>query len=173
VSFKINFACGKQTWDDFYCVDAQLDHRATRDLDLYHAFTFTGETLDNPLPLEDNCADEVHAYHFIEHVYRWEADAVLREFKRLLKPGGLLILECPDAEKCCRNILNGLKENMGYWGLYGDPTKVDPFMCHRWAYTPKTLGALLKSVGYKNIRQARPVSHGPKLKRDMRMEANK
>lgn len=170
---KVNFACGRQTWRGFYCIDAVEHPRATRPPDLLHAFTFTDGILNNPLPLDDGVASEVHAYHFIEHVYAWEAPAVIREFKRILRPSGLLVLELPNLELACRNLLKGMKDQMCMWPLYGDPGTKDPFMCHRWGYTPATIGDLLKSCGMKGIDVAAPQTHGCKLQRDMRVECRK
>ncbi len=169
---KLNIGAGKQTWPDFFCVDAVQHPRASRDLDLIHAFTFAEDgTLENPLPLDDGCASQVHNYHFIEHVYRWEAPAVIQEFRRLLKPGGLLVIECPDLAKSAQNLLRGATDQMCMWGMYGDPSWKDPYMCHRWGYTPKTIGHLLKAEGFTKIRVMAPKTHGRKVNRDMRVEA--
>lgn len=171
---KINVGCGKQTWDGFFCVDAVKHPKATRDPDLLHKFHFglDGDLL-TPLPIPDGHAEEVHAYHFIEHVYRWEAPALLSEFRRLLKSGGLLVLELPNLEAACRNMLHGLGDQMVMWPLYGDPTHRDPYMCHRWAYTPASMSALLQEVGFEQITSARPQTHGARSNRDMRIEARK
>lgn len=170
---KLNIGAGKQTWNGFFCVDAVQHPKASRDLDLVHAFEFDGDTLVNPLPLDDGCADELHNYHFIEHVYRWESPALVREFHRLLKPGGRLVIECPDIEKCARNMLKGAKDQMCMWGFYGDPRHMDPFMCHRWGYTPKTIVDLLRLCGFKDVQILNPKTHGGRVKRDMRVEAVK
>jgi predicted SAM-dependent methyltransferase len=168
---RVNFACGKQTWDGWYCVDAQQHSKASRPVDLLHAFRFDGKTLLNSLPIYDQQADEVHAYHFIEHVYAWEAPAVIREFRRILKPGGRLVLELPNLEKACKNLLQKTTDQYSMWPLYGDPGTMDPFMCHRWGYTPKTITALLKGAGFKRIAVLPPQTHGARKNRDMRVEA--
>lgn len=170
---RINIGCGKQTWANFYCVDAVRHPKASRAPDLLHAYRFEGIALANPLPLEDGCAAEVHSYHFLEHVYRWEASALISEFLRLLKRGGKLVLELPDLEKSARNLLDGKSEQNSMWGLYGDPAHLDPYMCHRWGYTPKTLKALLQEAGFAEVRILPPMTHGPKPGRDMRAEAIK
>jgi hypothetical protein len=170
---KLNIACGKQTWPAFYCVDAVRHPKATRDPDLLHAFQFEGATLTNPLPLADGCADQVHSYHFIEHVYAWEAPALVAEFRRLLSTEGLLVLELPNIEAAARNLLAGMNDQMAMWPLYGDPEHVDPYMCHRWGYTPATIKALLESQGFGAIRVLPPLTHGAKGNRDMRVEARR
>lgn len=168
---KINFAAGKQTWQGFFCVDAVQHPKASRALDLVHALKFDGERLVNPLPLPDGCASELHSYHFLEHVYRWEAPALVNEWRRLLKPGGLLVLELPNILLAAKNLLADSTEQFSMWGLYGDPDWKDPFMCHRWGYSPETVKALL--VGFEKVKALPPLTHGAKSTRDMRIEAVK
>lgn len=170
---RLNVGCGKQTWDGFYCVDAVRHPKATRDPDLLHAFEFEGESLRNPLPLADACASELHSYHFLEHVYRWEAPALLAEFHRLLKTDGKLVLELPNIEAAARNLLAGMNDQMCMWPLFGDPGHCDPFMCHRWGYTPKTINELLAECGFAAIKVMPPQTHGARANRDMRVEAVK
>lgn len=169
---KINFGAGKQTWPDFFCIDAVQHPKASRPLDMIHAVEFDGDGI-NRLPLEDGCADELHSYHFIEHVYAWQAPALVGEWYRLLKPGGVLVVECPDLLKAARNLLNGGPDQMHMWPLYGDPGHKDVFMCHHWGYTPKTLQALLIMAGFERCKEKPPQTHGARLDRDMRMEARK
>lgn len=170
---KINVACGKQTWNDFYCVDAVRHPQSSRHPDLLHAFNFHGEALANPLPLADACASEVHSYHFIEHLYRWESPAMLREFHRLLCSGGKLVLELPNIEAAARNLLAGTRDQFHMWGFYGNPETRDPYMCHRWGYTPRTIKALVESMGFTDVKVLPPVTHGARTNRDMRVEAIK
>lgn len=171
---KINFACGKQTWPDFYCVDAVRHPKASRAPDLIHVCTFDKDgALVNPLPLADGCADELHSFHFLEHVYAWEAPALVEEWNRLLKSGGRLILELPNIELAARNLVARSGEQMSYWALWGDPGHKDPFMTHRWGYTPDTARALLAQHGFTSIQSLPPRTHGAKAGRDMRIEAVK
>jgi hypothetical protein len=152
---KINFACGKQTWDGFYCIDAARNQRAKREPDLYYAMEFDGVNLRAEIPLPDECATELHSYHFIEHVYRWEAPAVLAEWRRLLKRGGLL------------------DDQMSMWPIYGDWGHCDPYMMHKHGYTPITISALLAANGFDLIKVLPPRTHCARSDRDMRVEARK
>ena len=153
-------------------MDAVRHPRATREPDLLHAFEFAKDgALLNPIPLADCCPDELHSYHFVEHVYRWEAPHLVAEFRRLLKPRGALVLELPNIAAAARNLLAGMNDQMAMWPLYGDPEHRDPYMCHRWGYTPATIAALLKESGFTDVRVLPPVTHGAKANRDMRVEA--
>jgi SAM-dependent methyltransferase len=132
------------------------------------------------IPLPDACADELMCIHGLEHVYPWEADVALAEWHRLLKPSGLLVLEMPDLLKCCANVLSGYtvegkhKDQYGLWGLYGNTDDRDPFMCHKFAYSPASLTAKLKAAGFVDIKQEPPQWHaGGAVQRDMRMTARR
>lgn len=121
------------------------------------------------LPFDDGYADEVMAIHLFEHLYRWQSQDALREWLRVLKRGGRLILELPDFEKCCRNILYGSDERMGIWGLFGDPGYKEPLMVHKWAWTADSLTKELLSAGFRRVKRKKPQFH--KVARDMRLEA--
>lgn len=125
------------------------------------------------IPLEDGCADEVMALHLIEHFYLWEVPDVLAEWRRLLKPGGLLVLELPNLLLAAKNLLAGRDDQACMWPLYGDPGHKDPYMCHRWGYTPATLEALLVANGFTQVKHMPPSQHGARVDRDMRLEARK
>ena len=130
------------------------------------------------IPLPDACADEILGVHIWEHFLYWECDGVLAEWRRLLKPGGALVLEMPDLLKCCRNILEGRvgkkPDQLGMWGLFGDVTLQDVHMLHRWAWTFATLQPFLAERGFVNIvereTQYHPAGRGV---RDFRLEARK
>jgi predicted SAM-dependent methyltransferase len=49
-----------------------------------------------PLPFAENSVDHIFCSHFLEHLYRDDAVAVLRGFHSLLKKGGTVRLVVPD-----------------------------------------------------------------------------
>lgn len=134
----------------------------------------------NAIPLASGCADEIMAVHLWEHFYFWECDEVIAEWRRLLRPNGLLVLELPNLIKCCENLIAGRSlpgkhpHQLGYWGIFGDPTTRDPYMGHRWGWTPETLSAFLAEHGFTAIRET-PTQWHPvgRNQRDMRIEARK
>jgi SAM-dependent methyltransferase len=168
---KINAGCGGRYLADYTNVDiAPAPGKTPPDIlcDL------------RSIPLADGCADEVMAIHVLEHFYRWEVDDVLREWKRLLRPGGLLVLELPDIMKCCRAVLSGTfragkhPDQAGMWGIYGDPRDANPYMGHKWGWHPKTLRDLLTRHEFIDINDKETQWHPVgRTERDMRMEARK
>lgn len=170
---KINFGCGRQVLQGYYNIDAVRNPHARRTPEMLHAVRFNDGEVENPIPLQDGCADELFAGHVIEHVYRWEANALVNEWKRLLRQGGKLILELPNIEAAAKNLLSGRDDQMVMWPLYGDPSHRDPYMCHRWGYKPSTIRALLQECGMSDITILPPQTHGAKHDRDMRVESIK
>lgn len=120
------------------------------------------------LPFPDDYADEARAIHVIEHFQVWEASDVLAEWVRVLKPGGMLTLECPCLDKIIALMaVPKIRPHMTMWGLYGDPRLKDPLMMHHWCYTEKLLAGLMQEVGLVKVFGETPRFHQPD--RDMRL----
>lgn len=129
------------------------------------------------LPFDDESADVVQGIHVFEHIFRYDADAVLMDWVRVLKPGGLLILELPCLDKIigifshCIETGMELPENLTLWGLYGDPKYANPAMVHRWCYSRSELSDMMKLNGLTVDATKTPQTHQPV--RDMRLEGRK
>ena len=181
---KINYGCGSRIFHGYYNVDAVLHPDAKEKPQLLYAAEFDKEgNLIHKLPLDDGVASEIMAIHVFEHVFKWQTEALLKEWHRLLKPCGSLFLEMPDLIKCCRNVIDGMEgkikagkhpDQLGLWGLYGDDRLKDHYMCHKYGWTFKTLKPLIKSISFVDIIE-KPTKFHPagKLHRDFRIEAKK
>jgi len=105
--------------------------------------------------------DAVFSSHNIEHLYPHEVPLALNEFRRVLKPGGFLVLTCPDLQSVCQLIAEGLLTEAAYLApvgpiapldiLYGHRPQLaagNLYMAHHTGFTLATLMATLKESGF-------------------------
>lgn len=127
-------------------------------------------------PFRDDSAEEILAVHVVEHFWRWEVTDILRDWTRVLQPGGKMILECPNLISACQELLKnplaaagpGPEGQRSMWVFYGDPKWQDPLMTHRWAYTPHSLAQVMAQAGLVQLRQE-PAQFKLREPRDMRI----
>jgi len=100
-----------------------------------------------PLAYPDECADEVRASHVLEHFpYRDTLD-VMREWVRVLKPGGLLRIAVPDFDWIC-NHRDGDSNTLGF--MFGG--QVDDSDYHYAGFNDAYLRECMRAVGINDIR---------------------
>ena len=159
-----NLGCGNKKWDGWINVDLHSDISDIK-CDL------------RKLEIASDSADAVAAIHVLEHFYEWEVADLLTEWKRVLKPGGKMILELPCMDKVFAYVTNcvhskePLQPFMTMWALYGDPKHKSEAMCHKWGWFQNPLRNMLESVGMTEIKFCEPNYHFPF--RDMRVECYK
>lgn len=124
------------------------------------------------LPFADGSVRGIFCEHFLEHVdYEHEAPRLLRECHRALRPGGVLRLVVPDAEKYLRGYCSeGWDELVrvrplrpgptdAYYGhRYATKMELVNFVfrqvCdHKYAYDAETLMNLLRRCGFARVEQ--------------------
>lgn len=88
------------------------------------------------IPFADEQMDVVHARHVLEHDI--ETYRALAELKRVLKPGGLLVCEVPNA--CSRAALSRPAETAARWSYL-----------HMVTFTPTVLAGFLGRAGFTPI----------------------
>jgi SAM-dependent methyltransferase len=158
-----NLGCGKKKWTGWIGVDISEEADLRCDL----------RTLD----IDTETADAIAAIHVLEHFYVWEALDLILEWKRVLKPGGVMILELPCFDKIfdyiaeCRVQNQPMEMFMTWLPLFGDPKHMDEAMCHKWGYTASMAVNLLDAAGMREIKVLPAKYHFPF--RDMRIEAIK
>lgn len=165
---KLNLGCGDKILPGYVNVDvaASRNNLAPDVLCDLHRLS----------PFADNSADEILSVHVVEHFWRWEVEEILKEWVRVLKPGGKMILECPNLISACQEFLKNPDEAAGpgqegqrsMWVFYGDPKWKDPLMVHRWGYTPKSLAVVMWQAGLRDLKQE-PAQFKLREPRDMRI----
>ena len=165
---KLNLGCGDKILEGYVNVDI-AESRAGKSPDVLC-------DLHKLEPFEDNSVDEILSVHVIEHFWRWEVADILQEWVRVLKPGGKMILECPNLISACVEFLKnpdacsgpGPEGQTTMWVFYGDPRWKDPLMVHRWGYTPNSLGQVMFNAGLRELKQE-PAQFKKREPRDMRI----
>ena len=149
--WRVNVACGPHVLPGFLNLDlfpCQAD--------------VVGWDCRRALPISDTSAIGIRAEHFIEHLEpREELPAFLKDCKRALRPGGILRIIVPDAERYlrayCQGDLDGFRELAVPDPFPEDlPTRMDvinhvfhQWHEHRWGYDYETLTHRLEQAGFK------------------------
>lgn len=96
--------------------------------------------------------DAVWCNNALEHLYPHEVNKALREFYRVLKPGGHALVLVPDLTDV--KPTEDLIPEIGMSGLhlfYGDPALLEhfPYMAHHSGFVPETLRRVMEMAGFK------------------------
>ena len=93
--------------------------------------------------------DLVYSSHVLEHFPRQEAERVLDEWVRLLKPQGEFRLVIPNVGWAASKIAKGELDDDVYNVLYGAQTYDENF--HKMGFTPDLIVGMLKDRGFTRI----------------------
>jgi len=94
------------------------------------------------LPVEDEKYDVVYSQHVLEHFGRYEMQAILKEWLRILKVGGEFIVKVPNLEFALKNILDQKSTHYEWWQIYGGQSGDYDF--HKVGFTVAKLKKLLE-----------------------------
>lgn len=101
--------------------------------------------ITRPLPFPDASIDIVYLEEVIEHVSRAQGAGLLRECRRILKPGGTLRLTTPSLDYFVRLPLDDprrVREINDIFHLHG----------HRHIYSESEMGSLLTETGFSRVK---------------------
>ena len=158
----LHVGCGGSTLPDIF---PELEE-IRLDLDPASGANMIGSMLD--IPLDDGRVDVVYTSHTLEHVTLHDGVRALKEFVRVLKPGGQCIVIVPNIGALAEHISTG---NL-YGKLYDSPggpvcaadmlyghqgwierdnkDRAYRFQ-HQFGYTPETLAKSLETAGFHSI----------------------
>lgn len=136
---RLHLGCGKIRLPGYINVDIQEGPAVDRVADL------------RALPWEDGSVDMVYSCAAIEHFGRREWIGVLREWARVLKPGGLLRLSTADFEAAIERYreAHNLQELLGL--LIGG--QKDDYDWHGMIFDFATLKSGLEEAGFRDVRR--------------------
>src|SRR3990167_54239 len=101
----------------------------------------------------DGAVEDIYSSNVLEHFSHMETPSVLKEWFRVLRPGGTLYLSVPDFEACVR-LYNkiGLVTWVQYL-IWGD--QAHPLNYHYINFTCATLSKLLNDTGFSDIKRVK------------------
>ncbi len=115
-------------------------------------------------PVAGGSIDAIWSSHNLEHLYRHEVPVALREFLRVLRPGGFALLTLPDLQTIAELIVDDALEAEAYRSPSGPITPLDMIyghtpslaqgnqhMAHKTGFTARTLGELLTGAGFDQV----------------------
>ena len=103
---------------------------------------------------QDNSADLIYASHFIEYFDREEVVPLLKRWKNVLIPNGVLRLAVPDFKVYSKLYSDKQYPLDSFLGpLYGKMPMGDKTIYHKTTYDYVTLATLLKEIGMRNVKK--------------------
>lgn len=112
------------------------------------------------VPYKDNTISAINSEHSLEHLEIERAINALKEWYRVLQPGGELLLKIPDLEECCskylhpnRRSVNGFNAKDWYkYCIYGiqksQAGEPDEAQIHRSGFSQRELANILEDIGF-------------------------
>ena len=151
-SIKLHLGCGGERWRDFINVDNHPHDSSVFDS------SRTGCVADvfadmRALGLPDDFVDEIFTSHTIDHFVRWEAIDMLRDWHRMLKPGGRVVIEAADFARCILWLLHPrrAKRQAALNQFYGNQWDRLDYETHRYVWGAKELVSVLKEIGFHQV----------------------
>jgi SAM-dependent methyltransferase len=119
-------------------------------------------TLLDMSAVEAESVDAIYSSHNIEHVFPHEVPIVLREFHRVLKDDGMVVLVCPDLQSVCEAVVDDKLLQPLYESPAGPISPIDilyghrpaiargnEYMAHKGGFTYSVLNDAFIEAGFK------------------------
>ena len=119
-------------------------------------------TLLDMRAVETGSVDAIYSSHNIEHVFPHEVSIVLREFHRVLKDDGMVVLVCPDLQSVCEAVVDDKLLQPLYESPAGPISPIDilyghrpaiargnEYMAHKGGFTYSVLNDAFIEAGFK------------------------
>jgi predicted SAM-dependent methyltransferase len=154
-NIKLHLGCGTMYKEGWINIDNNSDNNIEK-LDL-------NWDLRKPLPFPDNSIDFIYNEHFLEHLTVEEGILSIKDFFRVLKPGGTMRIAMPDLEETVALYFEkNWKENNKIFfeklGLTFIQTRAElininfRWWGHKWLYDWEELERRLKESGCEKIK---------------------
>ena len=135
---KLHLGCGKIFIPGFVHIDCveyeHIDHVSS---------------IDSLPMIQDNSVDLIYNCHVLEHFKRRDTVRVLKEWYRVLRPGGILRISVPDFEALCEIYDKYYKLGVIIGPLFGKQDYL--YNVHYNVFDLSTLVLVLSAAGFSDI----------------------
>ncbi|MCK5474260.1 MAG: class I SAM-dependent methyltransferase [Candidatus Aenigmarchaeota archaeon] len=124
--------------------------KITKQLNLSNRITVKNEDVAQPMPYHDKCFDFIYARLILHYLSKQELDKTLKEFYRILKPGGrvFIVVRKKDWEANTPNIEYNANTKMITYQLFDSNMKLTPKKVSRYLHTNDSISNHIKTAGF-------------------------
>jgi predicted SAM-dependent methyltransferase len=137
---KLHLGCGKRHIPGFIHIDA-IDYPHVDHVSSIDALSF----------ISDDSVDLIYTCHVLEHFKRKDVIRVLKEWYRILRPGGVVRISVPDFSKLVEIYTQYRDINKVVGPLFGRQDYL--YNIHYNVFDRESLFDALMSAGFKNCRE--------------------
>ena len=119
-------------------------------------------TLTDKKLVETGSVDALYSAHNIEHIYPHQVPIALKEFYRVLKEDGMVVITCPDLQSVCEVVVQDKLLEPLYDSPSGPISPIDTmyghrgfiaqgkeYMAHKGGFTYSVLNSAFYEAGFK------------------------
>ncbi|MBM4384107.1 MAG: methyltransferase domain-containing protein [Deltaproteobacteria bacterium] len=112
----------------------------------------------------DASVEALFSSHNLEHLFAHEVPVALAEFRRVLRPGGLAVITCPDLQSVCELVAQDKLTDSAYvspagpiapldilYGHRGEVARGKTYMAHKCGFTERVLVGTLQAAGFELV----------------------
>jgi SAM-dependent methyltransferase len=119
---------------------------------LLSEYCFLFHDLARSLPFREKTVDVFYSSHFFEHLFKKDAERLLRDMHGALREGGLIRIAVPDLAHAVALYKDGRTKEMLENYFFVDD-KSSYLARHKYMYDFEGLRALLLDAGYRDVRR--------------------
>ena len=145
---KLDIGCGRNPIQGYIGIDAYVEHEGIVKAEMWK------------LPYADAEIERIYSSHALEHISKIQVVPTLKEWHRVLKPGGEAEIRVPDLEWCCNAWLHHQSNDWFMDILFGNQEHAGEF--HKTGFTVPIMSLYLNAAGFSSYLVSAIESHAQK-----------